>query len=296
MRADFGITYDADAFKLIDDLREWGLEVRGVVITRFDDQPAAEAFANKLDRRGVTVYIHRSIPGYPTDVARIVSDEGYGANPYIETDAPLVVVTGPGPNSGKMATCLSQVYHEHHRGVRAGYAKFETFPIWNLPLNHPVNVAYEAATADLRDVNLIDPFHLEAYDERSVNYNRDVEAFPLLKRILEKITGANPSTSRPPTWASTAPVSPSSTTRSRGRPGNAGDHPALLPLRLRRGPRPRGRRPGPSNRRADGGVRSQAGAPISGHAGARRRRICRERGREWPQRGIFRRCGRTGDR
>lgn len=189
VRADFGITYDADTFKLIDDLRERGLEVRGVVITRYDDQPAAEAFANKLDRRGVTVYIHRSIPGYPADVARIVSDDGFGANPYIETDAPLVVVNAPGPNSGKMATCLSQVYHEHHRGVRAGYAKFETFPIWNLPLRHPVNAAYEAATAELRDVNLIDPFHLEAYDERSVNYNRDVEAFPLLKRILEKITG-----------------------------------------------------------------------------------------------------------
>ena len=189
VRADFGITYDADTFKLIDDLRERGLEVRGVVITRYDDQPAAEAFANKLDRRGVTVYIHRSIPGYPADVARIVSDDGFGANPYIETDAPLVVVNAPGPNSGKMATCLSQVYHEHRRGVRAGYAKFETFPIWNLPLRHPVNAAYEAATAELRDVNLIDPFHLEAYDERSVNYNRDVEAFPLLKRILEKITG-----------------------------------------------------------------------------------------------------------
>ncbi len=166
-----------------------GLEVRGVVITRYEDQPAAETFANKLDRRGITVYIHRPIPGYPADVARIVSDEGFGANPYIETDAPLVVVNAPGPNSGKMGTCLSQVYHEHLRGVRAGYAKFETFPIWNLPLRHPVNAAYEAATAELRDVNMIDPFHLEAYDERAVNYNRDVEAFPLLRRILEKITG-----------------------------------------------------------------------------------------------------------
>ena len=189
VRADFGITYDADTFKLIDDLRERGLEVRGVVITRYDDQPAAETFANKLDRRGVAVYTHRFIPGYPADVSRIVSDEGFGANPYIETDAQLVVVNAPGPNSGKMATCLSQVYHEHRRGVRAGYAKFETFPIWNLPLRHPVNAAYEAATAELRDVNMIDPFHLEAYDLRSVNYNRDVEAFPLLKRTLEKITG-----------------------------------------------------------------------------------------------------------
>jgi uncharacterized protein (UPF0371 family) len=189
VRADFGITYDADTFKLIDDLRDRGLEVRGVVITRYEDQPAAETFANKLDRRRIPVYIHRPIPGYPADVARIVSEDGFGSNPYIETDAPLVVVNAPGPNSGKMGTCLSQVYHEHLRGVRTGYAKFETFPIWNLPLRHPVNAAYEAATAELRDVNLIDPFHLEAHDERAVNYNRDVEAFPLLRRILEKITG-----------------------------------------------------------------------------------------------------------
>jgi len=189
VRADFGITYDADTFKLIDDLRERGLDVRAVVITRYEDQPAAESFAAKLERRGITVFTHRPIPGYPTDVARIVSDEGFGANPYIPTEAPLVVVNAPGPNSGKMATCLSQVYHEHRRGVRAGYAKFETFPIWNLPLRHPVNAAYEAATAELRDVNMIDPFHLEAYDQRAVNYNRDIEAFPLLKRILERITG-----------------------------------------------------------------------------------------------------------
>ncbi len=189
VRADFGITYDADTFKLIDDLREQGLQVAGVVITRFEGQPAAEVFRNRLERRGVRVWTHRPIAGYPTDVSRVVSDEGYGANPYIETSAPLVVVNAPGPNSGKMATCLSQVYHEHRRGVRAGYAKFETFPIWNLPLRHPVNVAYEAATAELRDVNMIDPFHLEAYDERAVNYNRDIEAFPLLRRILERITG-----------------------------------------------------------------------------------------------------------
>jgi uncharacterized protein (UPF0371 family) len=189
VRADFGITYDADTFKLIDDMRERGLKVRAVVITRYEDQPAAEAFRNKLQNRGIEVYTHRPIPGYPTDVSRVVTDEGYGANPYIETDAPLVVVNAPGPNSGKMGTCLSQVYHEHRQGVRAGYAKFETFPIWNLPLRHPVNAAYEAATAELHDVNMIDPFHLEAHDERAVNYNRDIEAFPLLRRILEKITG-----------------------------------------------------------------------------------------------------------
>ena len=190
IRADFGISYDADTFKLIDDLRSWGLEVRAVVITRFTDQPAAVSFKTKLERRGVRVYTHRPIEGYPFDVDRTVSDEGYGANPYIETDRPLVVVNAPGPNSGKMATCLSQVYHEHQRGVNAGYAKFETFPIWNLPLKHPVNAAYEAATADLLDVNLIDPHHLEAHGITAVNYNRDVEAFPLLKRILEKITGS----------------------------------------------------------------------------------------------------------
>jgi uncharacterized protein (UPF0371 family) len=189
MRADFGISYDADTFKLIDDLREWGLEVRAVVITRFTGQPAADAFRTKLERRGVRVYTHQPIEGYATDIDRTVSDKGYGSNPFVETERPLVVVNAPGPNSGKMATCLSQVYHEHRRGVDAGYAKFETFPIWNLPLKHPVNAAYEAATADLRDVNLIDPFHLEAHGAAAVNYNRDVEAFPLLKRILERITG-----------------------------------------------------------------------------------------------------------
>ena len=187
MRADFGITYDSDAMKLIDDLREWGLDVCGVVITRFEDQPGATQFKKKLERRGVKVYTHRFTRGYPTDVDVIVSDQGYGANPYIETTRPLVVVTGPGPNSGKLATCLSQLYHEHRRGVGAGYAKFETFPIWNLPLKHPVNVAYEAATADLHDINMIDPFHLEAYDAKSVNYNRDIEAFPVVRRILDRI-------------------------------------------------------------------------------------------------------------
>jgi uncharacterized protein (UPF0371 family) len=190
MRADFGITYDADAFKLIDDLREWQLEIAAVVITRFTGQPGAAGFKTKLERRGVRVHTHGPIDGYPTDVERIVSDCGFGSNPCIETRRPLVVVTAPGPNSGKLATCLSQVYHEHQRGVRAGYAKFETFPIWNLPLRHPVNAAYEAATAELKDVNMIDPFHLEGYSQRAVNYNRDVEAFPVLRRILSRITGS----------------------------------------------------------------------------------------------------------
>lgn len=187
MRADFGITYDADALKLIDDLADWGLSITAVVITRYEEQPGAAQFKDKLERRGVPVYTHAFTKGYPTDVDTIASDRGYGANPYIETTKPLVVITGPGPNSGKLATCLSQVYHEHKRGVHAGYAKFETFPIWNLPLKHPVNVAYEAATADLQDVNMIDPFHLEAYDAKSVNYNRDIQAFPVLKRILDRV-------------------------------------------------------------------------------------------------------------
>jgi len=189
MRADFGISYDADALKLIDDLREWDIDVHAVVITRFEEQPAAIQFKNKLERRGVTVYTHKYTKGYPTNVELIVSEEGYGSNAYIETTKPIVVITGPGPGSGKLATALSQLYHECKRGIAAGYAKFETFPIWNLPLKHPVNVAYEAATADLRDVNIIDSFHLEAYNEKAVNYNRDIEAFPLLQRIIEKITG-----------------------------------------------------------------------------------------------------------
>jgi len=189
VRADFGITYDADALKLIEDVKDWGLSVRAVVITRFDNQPAAEIFKNKLERQGVRVYTHRFTKGYPTDVDLIVSDEGYGANDYIETGNRLVIVTGPGPGSGKLATCLSQLYHDYHRGIRSGYAKFETFPIWNLPLKHPVNIAYEAATADIRDFNVIDSYHLEAYRETAVNYNRDVEIFPVLKRILQRITG-----------------------------------------------------------------------------------------------------------
>jgi len=189
IRADFGITYDSDALKLIDDLRRWDIEVLGVVITRYDHQPAATLFKNKLERRNIQVFTHSYTKGYPTDVELIVSDEGYGANEYIQTGKPLVIVTGPGPGSGKLATCLSQLCHDYKRNIKSGYAKFETFPIWNLPLRHPVNVAYEAATADIRDFNLVDPFHLEAYGRTSVNYNRDVEVFPVLKRILEKITG-----------------------------------------------------------------------------------------------------------
>ncbi|MBW2593767.1 MAG: DUF1846 domain-containing protein [Deltaproteobacteria bacterium] len=189
IRADFGITYDSDALKLIDDLRGWDINVLGVVITRFENQPAAILFKNKLERRGIRVYTHSYTKGYPTDVNLIVSKDGYGANSYIETKNPLVIITGPGPGSGKLATCLSQMYHDYKNGIISGYAKFETFPIWNIPLKDPVNVAYEAATADIRDFNLIDPFHLEAYDQKAINYNRDVEIFPVLKRILEKITG-----------------------------------------------------------------------------------------------------------
>lgn len=192
VRADFGITYDVDALKLIDDLRDWGLGVLGVVITRFDDQPAAQIFKNRLERRNIKVYTHRFTKGYPKDVELIVSDEGYGANEYIPTEKPLVIVTGPGPGSGKLATSLSQLYHDYKRGIKAGYAKFETFPIWDLPLKHPVNIAYEAATADIGDFNLIDSFHLEAYGKSAVNYNRDVEVFPVLKCILEKVTGTEP--------------------------------------------------------------------------------------------------------
>ena len=189
IRVDFGRTYDADTLKMIDDLRDYGIDISGVVITRYEEQPSVKIFKKKLERRGIKVYTHKFTKGYPTDVDLIVSEEGYGANEYIETTKPLVIVTGPGPCSGKLATCLSQLYHENKRGVSAGYAKFETFPIWNLPVKHPVNIAYEAATAELKDYNLIDPFHLESYNEKAINYNRDVEIFPVLKRILEKITG-----------------------------------------------------------------------------------------------------------
>lgn len=191
VRADFGITYDMDVLKLIDDMKDWGLFLVGVVITRFEGQPAAQLFKNKLERRGIKVYTHKFTKGYPTDVDLIVSEEGYGANDYIETDRPLIVVTGPGPNSGKLATCLSQLYHDHKRGIESSYAKFETFPIWNLPLKHPVNVAYEAATADILDFNLIDPFHMTAYNQVTINYNRDVDCFPVINRILKKIMGAD---------------------------------------------------------------------------------------------------------
>ena len=190
-RADFGITYDLEVLRLIDVFRKYDLEINSVVVTRFEeDSPAVTKFINKLEQRGIKTYKHRFTKGYPTDVDTIVSEEGYGANPYIEVTKPLIVVTGPGGGSGKLATSLSQLYHENIRGRKARYAKFETFPIWNLPLKHPVNVAYEAATADLKDVNMIDSFHLEAYGETAVNYNRDLEVFPVVKRIIEKITGA----------------------------------------------------------------------------------------------------------
>lgn len=189
IRADFGITYDSDALKTIDDFREWGIDITAIVITRFQNQSPSRSFKNKLERRGIKVYLHYPTKGYPTDVDKIVSDEGYGSNEYIATEKPIVVVTGPGPGSGKLATCLSNLYHEYKRGVKAGYAKFETFPIWDLPIDHKVNIAYEAATVDLDDRVMIDGYHLKAYNKEVVNYNRDIEAFLLLKRIIEKITG-----------------------------------------------------------------------------------------------------------
>ncbi len=191
-RSDIGITYDADVLRLTDVFRHFGLKVNGVVMTCFEGQPAALSFQKKLEDLGMKVYRHYPIPGYPSNVELIVSDQGYGKNDFIETEKPLVVVTAPGPGSGKMAVCLSQVYNEIKRGVHAGYAKFETFPIWNLPLRHPVNIAYEAATTDLADVNMIDPFHLEAYGATTVNYNRDIEIFPVLSAIFEKIYGSCP--------------------------------------------------------------------------------------------------------
>ncbi|MBQ9709125.1 MAG: DUF1846 domain-containing protein [Clostridia bacterium] len=188
-RADFGITYDADLIRLVDSLRGIGLYVGSIVITQYTGQRAAELFKNKLERRGERVYVHTLTKGYPNNIDLIVSDEGYGAQPYIETTRPLVVVTAPGPGSGKLATCLSQLYHDYKRGVKAGYAKYESFPVWNLPLNHPVNVAYEAATVDLQDFNMIDPYHLAAYGINTVNYNRDVAVFPVVKNIMSKILG-----------------------------------------------------------------------------------------------------------
>ena len=192
MRGDYGITYDRDVLRLIEEFQHIGLLVGSVCITKFAEQASAKLFQEKLTSCGIRSYRHYPIPGYPNDVARIVSDEGFGRNEYIQTSRPLVVITAPGPGSGKMATCLSQLYHEHKRGVKAGYAKFETFPIWNLPLNHPVNLAYEAATADLNDVNMIDPFHLDAYGVTTVNYNRDIEIFPVVAATLEMIAGTSP--------------------------------------------------------------------------------------------------------
>lgn len=192
IRGDLGITYDLDVLRLIDLFREKELFVGSVVISQYAGQASADNFKERLEAAGIKVYHHYLIEGYPTNIQHIVSDSGFGRNDYIETSHPLVVITAPGPGSGKMATCLSQLYHEHKRGIRAGYAKFETFPIWNLPLKHPVNLAYEAATADLNDVNMIDPFHLEAYGVTTVNYNRDVEIFPVLNAMFERIYGESP--------------------------------------------------------------------------------------------------------
>ena len=192
VRGDLGITYDVDVLRLIGEFEKKGLFVGSVVITKFTGQSAAIQFKEKLEKKGIRVYQHYVIEGYPSNIPLIVSDEGYGRNEYIETSRPLVVITAPGPGSGKMATCLSQLYHEYKHGVKAGYAKFETFPIWNIPLKHPVNLAYEAATADLNDVNMIDPFHLEAYGKTTVNYNRDIEIFPVLNAMFELIAGESP--------------------------------------------------------------------------------------------------------
>ena len=192
VRGDLGITYDEDVLRLLDIFQSMGFATAGVVITQYENQPSAVVFRHRLEALGIKSYLHYPIPGYPYDLPRIVSEEGYGRNEFVETTHPLVVVTAPGPGSGKMATCLSQLYHEHERGIEAGYAKYETFPIWNLPLKHPVNIAYEAATVDLNDANTIDPFHLEAYGETTVNYNRDVEIFPVLKAMMERILGTSP--------------------------------------------------------------------------------------------------------
>ena len=191
-RAEYGITYDIEILNIVQKAKSMGFSVNSVVVTLYDNQPSVDKFIKRLERNGIKTYCHKFTKGYPTDVDTIVSEEGYGANPYIETTKPLVIVNAPGPGSGKLATCLSQIYHENMRGVKAGYAKFETFPVWNLPLQHPVNLAYEAATVDLADVNMIDPYHLAAYGKTATNYNRDIETFPLLKTIFEKIYGSSP--------------------------------------------------------------------------------------------------------
>ena len=199
VRGDYGITYDLATLKLIDDLRAWGLDVTSVVLTRFNNEPTALKFKRRLEKLGLKVYKHVTIEGYPHDLEKIVGPKGYGKNDYIETKKPIVVITAPGPGSGKLATCLSQLYHDHVKGANSGYSKFETFPIWNLTLNHPVNIAYEAATIDLADFNLVDPFHLEKYKEEAINYNRDVDAFPILRNIIHKITGSSDSYYNSPT-------------------------------------------------------------------------------------------------
>ena len=192
VRGDIGITYDLEALRMVDLYRSYGIKADNIVLTMYTGQPAADSFVRLLKERNINVSLHRPIPGYPTNTGLIVSDEGYGKNDYVSTDMPIVLVTGPGPGSGKMAVCLSQIYQDGRRGIKSGYAKFETFPVWSLPLNHPVNLAYEAATADLGDVNMIDPFHMEAYGKSAINYNRDVETFPVLKTILDGVMGHSP--------------------------------------------------------------------------------------------------------
>ena len=266
-RGDLGITYDMDVMRLIDAFRSIGLYVGSVVITQYSGQHAADLFERKLEALGVRVYRHYPIENYPADIPLIVSDEGYGKNDYVETSRPVVVVTAPGPGSGKMATCLSQLYHEHKRGIRAGYAKYETFPIWNLPLKHPVNLAYEAATADLADVNMIDPFHLEAYGVTTVNYNRDIEIFPVVEAMFRRIYGECPYKS--PTdmgvnmagYAIVNDVQRQKGSCGAGRTEKAGNAAPLAEHRRDHAPR-RSRRPGKS--RADRRARSRhraAGRP-----------------------------------
>ena len=200
IRGDYGITYDMNILRLIDEMRGYGLSINSVVITRYNGQPATNVFVNKLERRNIKVYKHSEIEDYPINVEKIVSENGFGKNEYIETSKPIVVVTAPGPGSGKLATCLNQLYHESQKGQSAGYSKFETFPVWNVPLKHPLNIAYEAATVDLKDVNMIDSFHYDAYGKVAVNYNRDVETFPVIKRIIEKITGKESIYQSLPIW------------------------------------------------------------------------------------------------